>query len=131
MFNWELFTGFSTRARINKADAVVKEMLAADREANLGVARDVKNAYLKREAARALYDVAAGSVQSAEESYRLVKEYYNHGTVTITRYLEAEAAYNRARIRSTAAFYDKIKANAEIARAIGKPADGKQRNPER
>jgi outer membrane protein len=131
MFNWDLFTGFSTRARINKADAFVKEMLAADREANLGVARDVKNAYLNREAALARYDVAAGSVQSAEESYRLVKEFYNRGAVAITRYLEAEVAYNRARIRSTAAFYDKLKATAEIARAIGKLADGMQRNPER
>jgi outer membrane protein len=131
IFNWDLFTGFSTRARITKADAVVKEMLAADREATLGVARDVKNAYLNREAARARYDVAAGSVQNAEESYRLVKEYYNRGTVTITRYLEAEVAYNRARIRSTVAFYDKIKATAEIARAIGRLADGKQQNPER
>lgn len=131
VFNWELFTGFSTRARITKADAVVKEMLAADREAALSVIRDVKNAYLNLEAALARYDVAASSVQSAEESYRLVKEYYNRGTVTITRYLEAEVAYNRARILSTAAFYDKIKASAEIARAIGKFADGKQQNPER
>lgn len=97
----------------------------------LGVTRDVRNAYLNLEAARARYDVAASSIQNAEESYRLVKEYFNRGTVTITRYLEAEVTYNRARIRSTAAFYDKIKANAEIARAIGKLADGKQRNPER
>ncbi|MDZ7830810.1 MAG: TolC family protein [Desulfobacterales bacterium] len=120
MFNWDLFTGFSTNARINKADAMVKEMLAADREAALGIKLDVKNAYLNREAAQARYKVAKSSVKSAEESYRLVAEHYKGGSVTITRYLEAELDRNRARIRATAAFYDKIKANADLARAIGK-----------
>ncbi len=131
MFNWDLFSGFSTRARIKKADAIVKEMLAADREAALNIKLDVKNAYLNLEAARARYDVAASSVDSAEESYRLVKEYYQGGAVTITRYLAAELDRNRSRIRATAAFYDKIKANAEFARAIGMlsgdiPADPNQ-----
>jgi len=120
MFNWNLFTGFSTQAQINKADAMVKEMLAADRQATLGIKLDVKNAYLHREAAQARYEVAESSVDNAEASYRLVAEHYKGGSVTITRYLEAELDRNRARIRATAAFYDKIKANADLARAIGK-----------
>jgi outer membrane protein TolC len=127
MFNWDLFTGFSTQARINKADAMVKEMLAADRQATLGIKLDVKNAYLNQEAAQARYEVAASSVDSAEASFQLVKEHYKGGAVTITRYLEAELDRNRARIRSTAAFYDQIKADADLARAIGKWAG---RNPQ-
>ena len=127
MFNWDLFTGFSTQARVGKADAMVKEMLAADRQATLGIKLDVKNAYLNREAAQARYEVAASSVDSAEASYQLVKEHYKGGAVTITRYLEAELDRNRARIRSTAAFYDQIKADADLARAIGKWAG---RNPQ-
>jgi len=127
MFNWDLFTGFSTQARVSKADAMVKQMLAADRQATLGIKLDVKNAYLNRDAAQARYDVAESSVDSAEASYQLVKEHYKGGAVTITRYLEAELDRNRARIRSTAAFYDQIKANADLARAIGKWAG---RNPQ-
>jgi len=119
MFQWDLFSGFSTQSRIAKADAMVKEMLAADREAALNIKLDVKNAYLSLEAARSRYQVAASSVESAEESYRLVKEYYQGGAVTITRYLAAELDRNRSRIRATAAFYEKIKASAEFARAIG------------
>jgi len=127
IFKWDLFTGFSTRARIDQADAMVKEMLAADQQATLGIKLDVKSAYLNREAAKARYEVAASSVESAEESYRLVKAHYQGGSVTITRYLEAELDRNRARIRSAAAFYDKIKASADLARAIGKWA---LRNPQ-
>lgn len=123
LFNWELFSGFSTRAQVKKADAIVKEMLAADREAALNVKLEVQNAYLDLEAARARYDVAVNSVESAEESYRLVSEYYQGGVVTVTRYLGAELDRNRSRIHLTAAFYDKIKANAEFARAIGMLAD--------
>ena len=119
MFNWDLFTGFATRARIKKAHAVVEEMLAVDRKAALNITRDVKNAYLNLAAARARYEVAKSSVESAEEAYRLVTQYYKGGTVTITRYLDAELDRNRSRIRSTAALYDKAKANAEFARAIG------------
>jgi outer membrane protein TolC len=95
-------------------------MIAADRQATLDIKLDVKNAYLKREASRARYEVAASSVESAEESYRLVTEHYKGGAVTITRYLETELDRNRSRMRAAAAYYDQIKANADLARAIGK-----------
>ena len=131
LFNWDLFSGFSTRARVSQAEALLKEMLAADREATMGVKLDVKKTYLDLQAARARYEVAASSVTSAEESFRLVKEYYNGGTVTITRYLAAELDRSRARMQSTAAFYDKIKAHAEFARAIGMLTDGNPKNDEK
>ncbi len=131
LFNWDLFAGFSTRARISQAEAMLKEMLAADRKATLGVKLDVKKSYLDLQAARARYEVAASSVQSAEESFRLVKEYYKGGAVTITRYLAAELDRNRARIQSTAAYYDKIKAHAQLARAIGLLTDGNRNKPEK
>lgn len=127
VMNWDLFTGFSRNARVKQTDAMVKEMLAADRETLLDIKLDVKSAYLDREAARARYKVAASSVARAEESYQLVKAHYKGGAVTITRYLEAELDRNRARTRATSAFYDKIKATADLARAIGKWAG---RNPQ-
>lgn len=129
LFNWELFSGFSTQAQVKKADAGVRQMLAFDRETALNVKLEVQNAYLELEAARARYDVAVNSVESAEESYRLVTEYYQGGAVTITRYLAAELDRNRSRIHLTAAFYDKIKANAEYARAIGMLADNVVADP--
>ncbi len=117
--NWDLFTGFSRRPQIYRAEAMVRELLAADRQAALGIKLDVKTAYYNLEEARSRYTVAKSSVESAEESFRLVREHYQGGAVTITRYLEAELDRNRARIRATAAYYDQIKAKAEIARAIG------------
>lgn len=119
LLNWDLFTGFSRQAEISRAEAMVHELLAADHKAALGIKLDVKTAYLNLEEARSRYQVAQSSVASAEESFRLVREHYQGGAVTITRYLEAELDRSRARIRATAAHYDKIKAQAEVARSVG------------
>jgi outer membrane protein len=119
MFNWDFFSGFATPAAVQKAEAMVKEMLEADRHAVLSIRTDVKTAYLNLQEAQARYQVAVGTVDSAEESLRLVKNYYLGGSVPVTRFLESELDLNRARIRAAAAYYDQVKASSEIARAIG------------
>ncbi len=117
--SWDLFSGFSRQARINKAETSLQELLEADRRATLNVQLDVKTAYLNKEAAEARNTVASKSVESAEETYRLVEQHYKGGAVSITRYLQAELERDRARIRSAAALYEKHKARADVARAIG------------
>lgn len=119
VLNWYFFTGMSTPAGRRIADARLAEMLAADRKAVLGIQLDVKNAYLKNDAAAARLEVAEKSVNSAEESLSLVKKQFEGGSATITRYLEAELARNSARINATSAFYDREKAKADMARAVG------------
>ncbi len=119
LLHWDLFTGFSRGAQVAQAEAVVLELLAADHQTTLGIKLDVKSAYLNLEEAGIRYQVARSSVDSAAESFRLVREHYQGGAVPVTRYLEAELDWNRARTRATAARYDKIKALAEVARSIG------------
>jgi outer membrane protein TolC len=119
MINWDLFTGFSTAADQKKASAALAEMMAADRKTLLAVKFDVKRAYLNLFESEERLKVAQSTVAKAEESLKLVKQQYEGGSATITRYLEAELANNQARISAIAAFYDRQKALAEIGRAIG------------
>ncbi|MBW1801468.1 MAG: TolC family protein, partial [Deltaproteobacteria bacterium] len=119
ILNWDVFTGNSTRTHIDKAKSVLEEMLAADRKTTLSVQLDLKTAYLKLDEAKARVVVTKASVAQAEESLRLVKRQYEGGSARITRYLDAELARNMARIRATAAFYDREKACAGVARALG------------
>lgn len=119
ILKWDLFSGFGTKARADRAQRVLEEMLAADRKTILSVQLDLKTAYLRLAEAEARLRVTEASVAQAEESFSLVKKQYEGGSVTITRYLEAELARNRARLRSIVAFYDKEKAAAEIGRAMG------------
>ncbi|MBF0224643.1 MAG: TolC family protein [Desulfobacterales bacterium] len=117
--DWDLFTGFSTKAETKKALAMLEEAFGANRKVLLGIRLDVKNSYLKKEEAEERQKVAKQSVVMAEESLSLVKKQYEGGSVSVTRYLEAELAKNTSMIRATASFYDREKSIADIARAIG------------
>jgi len=116
---WDFFTGLSTKAEMRKTEAALEEMLAVDRQTANAIQLDLKTAYLKLAEAKARSGVAQASVEEAQESLNLVKRQYEGGSATITRYLDAELAHNRSRIRSTAAFYDREKALAELGRALG------------
>ena len=119
LFNWDIFTGFSTNARVRKARAVLDQMLAADRKTTQSIQLDVKSAYLRSSESKARLAVAKASVAQAEESLNLVKRQYDGGSATITRYLDAELALNMARVRETSAFYDWKKTQADIGRSLG------------
>ena len=123
ILNWDLFTGFGTKSHVDKAHAVLKEMFGADRKTTLSVQLQLKGTYLKHQEAKARWDVSQASVALSEESLRLVQKQYDSGSVTITRYLEAELARNRARLRATTAYYDREKTAAAIGRAMGYWAD--------
>ncbi len=126
LLNWNLFTGLSTRAGESKARAFLEQMLAADRKAALQVQLDVKSAYLNLAEAQARVEVSRASVARAEESLKLVSRQYQGGSADITRYLNAELALTRARIRAIAARYDREKALADIARALGLWTEGRK-----
>jgi outer membrane protein TolC len=119
LLNWEFFSGFSTSADKSKAAAMLEEMIAADRQAVQKVKLDVKTAYLRLDEAEARLQVAQSSIASATESFKLVKKQYEGGSASITRYLEAEFDRNRALLRASSALYDRQKASADVARAIG------------
>jgi len=118
-FDWDLFTGFSTRADVQKASAQLDEMMVADRKTVLAVTLDVKTAYLNLDEADARFKVSRAGVEASEEALRLVSKQYEGGSAVITRYLEAELDRNRARVRAAAAYYDREKALSNIGRAIG------------
>jgi len=117
--NWNLFEGGKTKAEIARAMKARDEIIASYKHLFLQIKLDVKNAYLYIEDANARLKVTESSVISAEESYKLVKSQYEGGSVTISRYLEAELDRNHAKTRAIIAFYDKAKGQAEIARALG------------
>ena len=119
VLNWALFSGFSTKAEERHAKARLEERLMADRKALQSVKFEVKTAYLRLDEARARLEVAKKSVESADESFQLVRKQYEGGSATITRYLDTELARSRSRLHTANAYYDKEKAMADVCRAIG------------
>ncbi len=121
--SWDLFTGGRRTAGVERTRALLNEMLEADRRQTLAVQLDVKSAVLRLEEARERLRVSDTSVAQADDSLDLVREQYEGGTAAVTRYLEAEFDLTRARMRRTNAAFDLRKAQADVARGIGRFAD--------
>jgi len=119
LLNWDIFSGFSTKASVRNGEEMIRELFGTERKIMLGLRLDIKNAYLRLSEAVARMEVAKSSVESANESLNLVKQQYDGGSVSITRYLEAKLDRSRSNLRFTDAYYDKEKALSDIQRAIG------------
>jgi outer membrane protein TolC len=79
----------------------------------------VKKAHLKLKEALARVNVTSSSVIAANEAFRLVSEQRKAGTVTVTRYIEAEVARDKSQSGNIAAHFDALRAEAELNQAIG------------
>jgi outer membrane protein TolC len=119
MVEVDVFSGFATQEKIKKAEHQLTEAREAARQVNLKVENQVKTARLKLEEALNRLSVTQVAVQAAEEALRMVHEQHNEGVVTVTRYIEAEVARDKAKTRDISARYDALRAEAELKQATG------------
>jgi outer membrane protein len=115
----DVFSGFRTREKVRAAERRLAAAREAERKARLDVENDVRTAFLAVDEARQRTRVATAAVTSADDALQLVQTQYEAGTVTITRYLEAEAARTAARSRAIAARYDLQRAGAALRKSMG------------
>ncbi len=114
-----LFSGLETKNRVSAAERKAAEARETERKTKLAVEQEVKIAFLKLEEALARMRVTEASVAAADEALRLVNEQRLAETVTVTRYLEAEVARNKAHSNTIAAHYDALSAEAALKKAVG------------
>jgi len=115
----DLFSGLETKNRVSAAERKAAEARETERKTKLAIEREVKIAFLKLEEALARMRVSEASVAAADEALRLVNEQRRAETVTITRYIEAEVARNKAHSNTIAAHYDALSAEAALKKAVG------------
>ncbi|PPD41289.1 MAG: transporter [Methylobacter sp.] len=115
----DVFNGFATQAKVKKAGHELTAAQEALRQQRLQIENAVKSAQLRLQEALNRADVAAVSVQAAEEALRLVNEQRQAGVVTVTRYIEAEVARDKAHTRQISARFDALRAEAELKQATG------------
>jgi len=117
--SWNVFDGGARNANAARSKAQLAEVFARQRALLSEVRQDVEFAFLAYGEASARLDVATGTVDFALESLSLVRAQYEEGVATITRYLEAEQMATLARQRLNQATFDRKRAAADLARAIG------------
>ena len=115
----DIFSGFASSERIKKAEREVNIAKLAAQQTRLAIEDELKSAYLKLKDALDRMQVTAASVTAAKEALRLVNLQRAAGIETVTRYIEAEVAHDKAQSRHVAARYDALRAEAELKKALG------------
>lgn len=119
MVEMDIFTGFSTQEKIKKAQHELTVANETARQTRLRIENQLKTAQLRLQEALSRAQVSALAVQAAEEALRLVNEQRQAGVVTVTRYIEAEVARDKAHTRQISSRYDALRAEAELKQATG------------
>jgi len=119
MVELDIFSGFRDSSKIKKAEHQLAIAQKSAKQTQLMIEKSVKSAHLKVVEALARIKVTSSSVAASEEALRLVNEQRKAGTVTVTRYIEAEVARDKSHARNISARFDALRAEAELNRAMG------------
>jgi outer membrane protein len=117
---WNLFNGFSDKARVVEASHAVRRAEADVRRADSGVRLQVRRAYADLRSAQQRIEVAQASVAEAEESLRITQNRYEAGMSTVTDLLRTETAVLESRTRYLAAVHDQRVAATMLQLATGR-----------
>ena len=119
MVEMDIFTGFASQEKIKKAQHELTVANETARQTRLRIENQLKTAELRLQEALNRARVSALAVQASEEALRLVKEQHQAGVVTVTRYIDAEVARDKAQTRQISSRYDALRFDAELKQAIG------------
>jgi outer membrane protein len=119
MVEMEVFSGFATQEKINKAEHQLTAAKESARQSRLQIENDLKAAQLKLQEALHRAEVSNSASQAAEEALRLVNQQRQAGVVTVSRYLETQVALEKALSRQVSARFDALRAEAALKQAIG------------
>lgn len=119
MVEVDIFSGFATQENIKKAEHELTAAQEAARQTRLRIENQLKSAQIHLQDALSRAEVSVAAVKAAEEALRLVNEQRQAGVVTVTRYIEAEVARDRAHSRQINARFDALRAEAELNLATG------------
>jgi outer membrane protein TolC len=116
---WNLFNGFSDKARIEESDFALRRSKADQAHADSAIQLQVRRAYADLRAAAQRIEVTVAAVAEAEESLRITQNRYETGLSNVTDLLRTETAVLEARTRRLAAIHDQRIAAAMLELAAG------------
>jgi outer membrane protein TolC len=116
---WNLFNGFSDKARIEESKFVLRQSEAEQERTGSAIRLQVRRAYADLRAADQRIEVAKASVAEAEESLRITQNRYETGLSNVTDLLRTETAVLEARTRHLVSIHDQRIAAAMLELAAG------------
>lgn len=121
MLQWDLWDGFSSRAKTREAKANLESASEEKRKLRLALDFEVEQARLNLTAANERLAVTDKSVEQAEESAKLTRDRFQQGLAISTQLIDAETALVAARVRRAEAESDQRIAVAALRKALALP----------
>ncbi len=118
---WDLWDGFSTRAKIREADANLESARQEHRKLRLALDFETEQARLDLKAANERLAVTERSVEQAAESASLTRNRFEQGLALSTQLIDSETALVAARVRRAEAETDQRIAIAAFRKALAMP----------
>jgi outer membrane protein TolC len=116
---WNLFSGFSDRARIAEASAEAASRRSMAKYVASATQVETRRALLELRAADQRLAVATDSIVMAEEALRIIQNRYQGGLADVTQLLRGETALADARVRRIDAIRDQRLAMLAVELAAG------------
>lgn len=121
MVQWDLWDGFSTRAKARAARANLEAAREEQRRLRLALDLEVEQARLNLNAAGERLTVSSKTVEQAAESAKLTRGRFEQGLALATQLIDAETALLAARVRRAEAEADAGIAVAALRKALALP----------
>lgn len=103
---WNLFNGFSDKARIEESKSLLKRSEADEQRMGSSIRLEVRRAWADLRAAEQRIEAAKATVAEAEESLRITQNRYEAGFSNVTDLLRTETAVLESRTRYLTAVHD-------------------------
>jgi outer membrane protein TolC len=121
MLQWDLWDGFSTRAKTREANANLESSREEKRKLRLALDFEVERARLDLKAAEERLAVSGKTVEQAMESVSLTRNRFGQGLALSTQLIDAETALVAVRVRRAEAESDYRIAVAALRKALALP----------
>jgi outer membrane protein TolC len=118
---WDLWDGFSTRAKVSEAIANLETAREELRKLRLALDLEVEQARLDLKAADERLAVSSKAVEQAAESAGLTRNRFEQGLAISTQLIDSETSLVAARVRRAEAESDRRIAIAALRKALALP----------
>jgi outer membrane protein TolC len=121
MAQWDLWDGFSTRAKVREARAQVETSREEQRKLRLALEFEIEQARLGLQSADQRLAVTGKAVEQAAESASLTRHRFEQGLALSTQLIDSESALVAMRVRRAEAESDHRIAIAALRKALALP----------
>jgi len=118
---WDLWDGFSTRAKVQEAKANLEVAREEQRKIRLAISLEVEQARLELQTANERLVVTEKSIEQAADSASLTRDRFEQGLALSTELIDSESALVAARVRRAEAESDQRIAVASLRKALALP----------